>query len=779
MPKAQKLSMLDHAVQYAKLGLPVIPLHGILPDGSCTCGRAACSSPGKHPRNANGLKGATTDPKQIERWWSDRQWPNASIGGVGGAFLCLDIDARKGGFDTLQRLIASNSKLPDTAIAETGEYDGERGKHYWFKVPEDVDPPGSRANVREGIDIRCAGGYAVMPPSPHASGVDYEWISRKTLKGAAELPAWLLDLAPEYVAGESSWTPDPNFKLSKEVSGFLRGDWAPEIGEQRDFLPRAARAVLTTGRSVELAASLLWEGYDGEGGIQSAEWDAEPWTPEDIYAIVADIYVKPPSTPMEKDFKSENYTLDDAGNAQRLIASFQPEHVHFCRELDKWFIWDVQRELYFLDGGDWMSGRWLAITEQLLTDAANARSEGEGKVLYKHAKESRQRWRVDNAITMAERISKVHERELDGDPMLFGVANGVIDLRDGDLYESEPEQLITKRSAVEYDPGATSKVFDEFMKRTVPDPELRDFMRRACGYTLTGATSEHAFFYIYGRPASGKTTFLEAFRKVLGTYSAVADSSTFLREGSRNGHGPSEDLARLAGARMVATYEIEEGQRLAVSLIARLTGGDPVAARFLNRSTFEFVPRFKLWMGANHLPRAAGGVRSGLWRRVKIIEMDEPIDKADRDPTLPVALCEPEAQAAILAWAVTGAVDWHEHQAEGKLLQEPKAVTKAVESFEREQDHIAQFMADAIEQTGNDTDRVPAADLFEHYQEWCDLQGRQRRSTKNQVGRVLSDHGFYSKQAAHEGTSKRCWMGVQLIPLEGDHGITIKGATKK
>lgn len=69
--------LVSAALRYAESGFAVIPLHSIT-EGQCTCGRADCASPGKHPRTKSGLKDATTDANQIEQWWS--RWPNANLG---------------------------------------------------------------------------------------------------------------------------------------------------------------------------------------------------------------------------------------------------------------------------------------------------------------------------------------------------------------------------------------------------------------------------------------------------------------------------------------------------------------------------------------------------------------------------------------------------------------------------------------------------------------------------------------------------------------------------
>lgn len=752
--------MLDYALEYAEAGIPVIPLHAVLKDGSCTCGMAKCPSPGKHPRTSHGLKDASRDPKTLRKWWGSKRWPGASIGGVGGEFLCLDIDAKSGGLETLKRLVEANTPLPDTAIAETGEYDGERGIHYWYRVPDGVQAA-TRSNVRQGIDIRCTRGYGVLPPSPHASGVDYSWLSG-SLATAAECPEWVLDLVPEYVDEESTWSPDPHFRMSKQVKQFLKGDLSVELGEQREFLAAAARSVLTTGRSVELTSSLLWEGYDGGGGICNSDWrEGEPWTVEDIYALVSDIYVKPPTSPLEKDFSDQDFSLDDGGNGERLAKSFPDGYAVYCPEFDKWYLWSEADKWFVSDDGSFMKRRQLDIALELGREAMNARTEGEQKALHQWSKTSRMLPRVNAAVDLGKLHLLVQQTQLDANANVFACANGVVDLRTGELRDETPEDLLTKRSGAVYDPDAKSTLFEKFLEQAVPDPEVREFLQLACGYSLTGSTEEHKFFYIYGRPATGKSTFLDMFGKVMGTYSKVTDTSTFMRQGSRASGGPTEDLARLAGVRLVMTHEVEENERMAAALIAQYTGGDKVAARFLHKGTFEYAPQFKLWIAANHRARVSGA-RSGIWRRMMVVPMDEVVEKKDRDPTLPRKLREPEAQSAVLAWAVEGAVKWFKNNKRGKEIKAPSAVEKEGEDYQKESDHIYTFIEDMINRTNKPADRVPKGEVYEAYQGWCEQEGRERKVTSHVLSRRLKDLGYLYKNMHVNGKTRPCWVGVRL-----------------
>ena len=69
---------LADALAYAAQGLHVHPFHNLREDGSCTCGKGDCESPGKHPWSEHGKDDATTDPATIRALFKGK--PAAQVG---------------------------------------------------------------------------------------------------------------------------------------------------------------------------------------------------------------------------------------------------------------------------------------------------------------------------------------------------------------------------------------------------------------------------------------------------------------------------------------------------------------------------------------------------------------------------------------------------------------------------------------------------------------------------------------------------------------------------
>jgi putative DNA primase/helicase len=357
--------------------------------------------------------------------------------------------------------------------------------------------------------------------------------------------------------------------------------------------------------------------------------------------------------------------------------------------------------------------------------------------------------RSDPAITILP-------SQLDVDPWLLNCLNGTIDLKTGELRPHLREDFITRVCPVNYDPDAGFLLWDEFLERTHPNAEMRGFMRRAGGYTITGLSTEEKLFFCHGDANTGKSTFLQALNATLGGYSpapgysATADFDTFLAKDRNSGH--TADIARLAGARMVISVEVEEGKKLAEGLVKHITGGEIITASHKYQSSFEYMPSFQLWLAANQRPVVRAD-DNAMWRRILQIPFEVVIPEAERDPGIKATLIDPEvAGPAILAWLVRGCLEW-QHMG----LAPPGKVQEATAKYREEMDPIAEYLEDrCVIQAGAEADNN---DLYQDYLKWAGAAGVRRPLGRKTFTQVLKSRGF---EQAREN-KKRYWPGIGLL----------------
>jgi putative DNA primase/helicase len=731
MTVKEKKEMLQAALELAcNHGWAVVPLHAVR-DGKCTCRlEGKCDSKGKHPRLKEWGDKASTSEQAIVDWW--QKWPEANIGIATGAIsglVVLDVDPKNGGDDSLYELEQKHGPLPDTVQVITGG----GGRHFYFRHPGNGVVVKGTAGLGgySGLDIRGDGGQVVAPPSLHESGRRYEWelSAHPESTPIADTPEWLEKLVTDRT---------PERKRAAPVGETIKD------GERNATL-------------ISLAGSMRYRGFSEDAIYKALQIEnqgkCKPPLPDREVERIATSAGK--YTP--KRVKGKAGLLGtELENAERLV-SLHGADLLYCHPRGSWLVWDGRR--WKRDATAEARRRAVDTVRHIYGEAEAADNEKERKALSKWARQSESNRQINAMMNLAAADARVVvlPEQLDSDPWALNCLNGTVDLRTGELREHRRADLITKLAPVEYEPmlgEMEGEPWDSFLEQMIPDPEERAFLQRAVGYTLTGNTGEEVLFLIHGPAAAGKSTFAEAVKGALGDYSATADFETFLRR--RYIGGPRNDIARLIGARYVASIEVEEGGRLAEGLVKMLTGGDTVTARFLRQEHFEFKPLFKLWLVANRKPEIKDGGDSALWRRILLVPFTVSIPEPERDPTVKARLRDPDIGGrAVLPWAVKGCLAWQK-----KGLNPPPTVKVATQAYRQEMDPLEEFIEDCclVEPAAEVTVKA----LYEAYNKWCERNGEKHPLSKRAVGLKLADRGEIKGDRDSTPTRNRLWRGIGL-----------------
>jgi P4 family phage/plasmid primase-like protien len=446
------------------------------------------------------------------------------------------------------------------------------------------------------------------------------------------------------------------------------------------------------------------------------------------------------------DPQPPRFNLTDLGNAERFVAH-HGEAVRYCYPWRKWLVWT---------GARWErdeAGRVYRLAKEtvrsIYREASDEEDEARRKALAKHARASESETRIRAMVELAKPEIPVSPSELDADPWLLNCENGTIDLRAGELSEHRREDLITKLIPTTHDQEATAPTFEVFLERILPSEPVRRFVQRAVGYAATGIVSEEILPILHGVGANGKSTLINACMEALGDYAIQAAPDLLL---AKRGSHPTE-LADLFGARFVASVEVDEGRRLAESLVKQLTGRDPIKARRMREDFWQFDPTHTVFLATNHRPEVRG-TDHAIWRRIRLVPFTVTIPRAEQDKALPEKL---RAELpGILRWIVEGCLAW---QREG--LGDPDEVAAATGQYREDMDILAAFIADRC--VVHPSTSAGATPLYNAYKEWCEEHG-ETKEKQTKFGLRLRERGFRDDRDSK--TRRKIWRGIGLFNNE-------------
>jgi putative DNA primase/helicase len=313
--------------------------------------------------------------------------------------------------------------------------------------------------------------------------------------------------------------------------------------------------------------------------------------------------------------------------------------------------------------------------------------------------------------------------------------------------------MISKLAPIAYRADAACPTWLAFLEKIFAGKrDLIAFVQRAIGYSLTGSQREQVIFILYGTGANGKSTLLDVFRGLVGDYGQTADFSSFAEKDKdvvRN------DLADLAGSRLVTAAETRAGERLDEATIKKITGGDPIKARFLFREHFSYLPMFKVFLATNHRPVIRGG-EYGIWRRIHLVPFEVTIPAHEQDHELTSKLRS--ELPGILTWALAGCLDWQRNR-----LGTSEDVSSATEEYRENMDVVSAYLKDRVVQSPGA--RVTSKQLYEDFCEWVKEAGETAADIR-WFGRQLNDKGIKS----YKSVGVKVYKGM-AIRQSGDLGI--------
>ena len=442
------------------------------------------------------------------------------------------------------------------------------------------------------------------------------------------------------------------------------------------------------------------------------------------------------------------YEQNDTGNAERMFDMFG-NTLKYSYENKLWYYWD---------GKVWkedLVGQIKKLCDKCIDEMKKeAFKEDDPEVqmqLLKWANKTSNSKPKENMLKELQHIGTipVMTSELDTQKDFINCSNGIVNLRNGELIPHDPNYLCTKITKSAYDnvSGKQPKLWLDFLDTvTKGDKELQDYIQKAVGYSLTGSIREQCMFFLYGLGRNGKSTFLDIISELAGNYANHAQPETIMTKSQLSSNTLS-DIARLRGARFVTTVEPNENVKLNEGLVKQLTGGDKVTARFLYGREFEFVPEFKIWLGANHKP-IIKGTDDGIWRRIRLIPFTAQIPDEKVDKNLKAKL---KAELPlIMKWAVDGALKW---QKEG--LKIPKVIEEATKEYRHEMDTLSRFYEEYI--IVDKTGKIKANDLYYEYCNWCS-DNNEYTNSATKFGKDIKNK-IPDKQVFADGTY---YMGVRF-----------------
>lgn len=371
---------------------------------------------------------------------------------------------------------------------------------------------------------------------------------------------------------------------------------------------------------------------------------------------------------------------------------------------------------------------------------------------------------INNTLAIVKNRSSILLEELDQDPDMLCVLNGVVNLKTGELLDHGPitkALKLTKLAPFNYKPGLKCPQFMEFQKRIWDgDEEMIAFNKRWRGLCLTGRVGEQKVRINKGKGANGKSVDMNLARRIGGDTAISVNSKMFMKQ--REGQETQiHSYIQLVGKRAAFVGEIAQGAQLDDARIKEVSGGDECQYRvFFQTEPVSFFPQAKLEFRTNYKPGAT--TDDALWRRLMVVNYGVIFKEEHQIKDYDQVLFHSEPDG-IGSYFCLGALDHFDH---GLLW--PDRIIQDSQKYRAEEDLVWQFIAQWCDKVEGRT--TLANKIHQYFKAWCKAEGYDKVISPKTLRKELERLGYPADE--NDPTLIRCLVmkpTIQYKHEEDDH----------
>ncbi len=288
--------------------------------------------------------------------------------------------------------------------------------------------------------------------------------------------------------------------------------------------------------------------------------------------------------------------------------------------------------------------------------------------------------------------------------------NGIFDISRNELIPFTPDIIMVNRVPWDYVPGAYFELGDKVLNKVSNyDPEIRQLLEEAIGYTFYRRNELRKAFILTGKKRNGKSTYLDMIVQLLG-----AENVSSLDIGEI---GDKFKTAELFGKLANAGDDINDNFIMNPAILKKVISGENITVEEKGVKPYKFTPYCKFLFSANTIPRIKDKSGAVLDRFI-IIPFKKEFTKQDPDydPYIKYKLRCRECMEYLIQIGIAAL----KRVLENQEFSHSKAAKEEWHNYEIMNNPVLEFFKDTpVGEVVNET----LNDVYRKYKEFCIANG--------------------------------------------------------